>query len=410
MVTEEDYYKLSDIAYWIDSSKEDAPFQPTVNTILNDKDIKGLSQSYQIIKIEDNQMNGMQAMAVSPIINETVDTSEIIIAYAGTNFSDHEDRMTDVVTVVGGDPNLYVIDGFSLPEKAEGQVASAQEFAIEVHTEYENGKITTTGHSLGEYLGLYIAAENRWNNVGFNGPDPYNILSDEAKEWVDENPGKLANYRNRYDGIGNFGGNTTGSEILVDMEMGILRNPLDFHMLSEWKFDKSGQLIIIENKNNTQGLLLQSEKRLLARVEGLSLLTNKFIKSNGELSSNEEIYLDNSEALIVLNGASRNLKIGLETTIALWQEAIYEAEELWESTIQTAQAIGSELTYLEVLEALAAGGASKKNILYEPVSYYEEKIAKAQQMRSEYDRLISEIKDKMNDLLTTDAALANQIS
>lgn len=28
--------------------------------------------------------------------------SEIIIAYAGTNFSDHEDRMTDVVTVVGG--------------------------------------------------------------------------------------------------------------------------------------------------------------------------------------------------------------------------------------------------------------------------------------------------------------------
>lgn len=69
-----------------------------------------------------------------------------------------------------------------------GQLKSAVEFAQEVKRDYGHAEISTTGHSLGEYLALYIAAENQWKNVGFNGPDPYELLSLEAKKWFKENP------------------------------------------------------------------------------------------------------------------------------------------------------------------------------------------------------------------------------
>lgn len=47
---------------------------------------------YKILKVEDNTTNGMQAMAVAPVKNNIVDTSENVIAYAGTNI----DKWTDI--------------------------------------------------------------------------------------------------------------------------------------------------------------------------------------------------------------------------------------------------------------------------------------------------------------------------
>ncbi|WYK02114.1 hypothetical protein A5821_003257 [Enterococcus sp. 7F3_DIV0205] len=77
---------------WIDSKKDDVPFHPKTGTIFNPADIKGLSQKYKVLKAEDNTDNGMQAMAVAPVDDAgNVDTSQVVIAYAGTNFSDAKD-------------------------------------------------------------------------------------------------------------------------------------------------------------------------------------------------------------------------------------------------------------------------------------------------------------------------------
>ncbi len=65
--------------------------------------------------------------------------------------------------------------------KTAGQINSAIAFANEVKKEYGEAAISTTGHSLGGFLALYVAAEKQWKNVGFNGPDPYDLLSPEAK-------------------------------------------------------------------------------------------------------------------------------------------------------------------------------------------------------------------------------------
>lgn len=95
----------------------------------------------------------MQAMAVAPVKNNKVDTSEIVIAFAGTNPGDRLDILTDAQTVVVGSK---LLDTSTLSELADslidGQVISAEEFAKDVKENYANVAITTTGHSLGECI------------------------------------------------------------------------------------------------------------------------------------------------------------------------------------------------------------------------------------------------------------------
>ncbi|MBC2369902.1 lipase [Listeria booriae] len=410
MTTEQDFNRFANLSYWVDKGKEDVPFHPKKNTILTPKSIKGLSQSYKVLKVEDNTKNGMQAMAVAPIKNGAVDTSEIVIAYAGTNFDDNLDRLTDATTVVGGDIDLSIPQWWSAPKKIDGQAISAQKFATSIKKSYPNAVISTTGHSLGEYLAVYIAAENKWKNTGFNGPDPYNILSDDAKKWIKENPGLLANYRNNYDKIGNFGGNKTGAAILLDVSKGGY-NPaksLDYHGLSTWQFDKSGNLVA-PGRSSRDSRLAQMEATTRYQLWNLSVLSNKLRKSHGGLSSSEEIFINSGEALIVVNGVSTMMQDGLNTVIKEYQQAITEAEALWKETVERAQGIGMDLSYEEVIGALASGGATQANIVGEPTAFYEQRIASAKQMLEKYTTLITEIQTSIDQQLAKDQQLGKDI-
>ena len=216
----------------------------------------------------------MQAMAVAPFINGKVDTSEIVIAYAGTNSDDELDIRTDYQTVVVGSKQLDTSTLFKPADSLiEGQIITAENFAENIENDYPDAVVSTTGHSLGEYIALYVAAENGWKNVGFNGPDPYGILSDDAKVWVEENSGMLFNYRNKKDWIGNFGSNGTGAEVLVDMDMGgHIKDTGAFHSLSTWEFDEKGHLIIKDTYANKEARLVHAEKLMYARMIELASL------------------------------------------------------------------------------------------------------------------------------------------
>ncbi|MBC1513709.1 hypothetical protein [Listeria booriae] len=85
-----------------------------------------------MLEVADNNKNGMQAMAVAPIKDGIADTSEVIIAYAGTDFDDNLDVLTDASTVMGGDMNLSIPQWGSAPKKTDGQAISAQEFATSI--------------------------------------------------------------------------------------------------------------------------------------------------------------------------------------------------------------------------------------------------------------------------------------
>jgi hypothetical protein len=113
---------------------------------------------------------GFQAMVVAPVVNGTADLSHVIVPFAGTNPADAADVVADAESVVAG--------------KTGPGSQVAQAFAAEVKSQYSTSTISVTGHSLGGYLALYVAAENHWSATTFNGPDPWDVLSPQAKAWL----------------------------------------------------------------------------------------------------------------------------------------------------------------------------------------------------------------------------------
>src|SRR5699024_12417065 len=94
MTPEQDFKILASEAYQVDVQKSGEPW--ITGDILENKN---LSHSYEVLKVEDNTTNGMQAMAVAPVKNGKVDTYEVVIAFEGTNAKDSVDKMTDSHTV-----------------------------------------------------------------------------------------------------------------------------------------------------------------------------------------------------------------------------------------------------------------------------------------------------------------------
>nr|HEK9940763.1 hypothetical protein [Streptococcus equi subsp. equi] len=170
-------------------------------------------RQYRVLLVQDNNNdahktndNGMQAMAVAPIVKGDIDTSQVVIAYAGTNAADSRDLDTDWQLLIRGNQDDLVsgnIDGGNFVI-AENQLRSAQKFYQQVKRKYPHSALTTTGHSLGAYLALIVAAEHKIPATTFNGPDPVRGMSAEAITWVKANSNMYNNFRINFDGIGNF--------------------------------------------------------------------------------------------------------------------------------------------------------------------------------------------------------------
>lgn len=411
-ITDKDYRTYSDVAYWLDP-KDKKKYDPTLKEGVI-RDFAG--SEFKVLKIQENsKTDGMQAMAVAPIDKKgNVDMSRIVIAYAGTNPKDFNDLETDLRTV-GGFFDKATSPGFSSsPSEARvsGQLNSAIDFANTIKRDYGGATISTTGHSLGEFLALYIAAENHWKNIGFNGPDPYELLSADAKKWIKENHGVLTNYRNRADMIGNLMGNGTGAEIKISMEMG-LQSHGTYHDLGKWRFDKSGRLIIKNNDYNKEAIQEQAERQLrkqfILSMYSLELLKKKLTASGGALSANEQIYLNDSQALAVVQYAFSEFETVMTKTIKIYQDGITDLEELWQKIYSKAFSDVPDLSYGEIMDVLESTGSTKGSIVTDPSEKFREKIQKAKKMREQFNQLVSEIRGKIAKLVQRDQELARQL-
>lgn len=223
MATDEDYNALANDVYDVDSGKKSKPYR--VNDTVGKK-------KYVVLQVEDNYKNGMQAMAVAPLDkNGKPNLSHIVVAYAGTNSSDLKDIQTDIQSIGLGSHKLRkegYVPVFSKEEletdrpngwfmkktvTIDSQFETALAFAKEIESHYPNAKITTTGHSLGESLALYVALKRGYSNLGFNGLDTHNLLSKEEIEYMRKHPEQFRNYCHRYDLIGNIMGDEINTAI-----------------------------------------------------------------------------------------------------------------------------------------------------------------------------------------------------
>ncbi len=347
-MTPKDYEELAKKAYSVDSNFKDGE----VTHKGQEFNING--KRWKVLEAKHSQGNGFQGMAVAPMENGQPDTSQIVVAYAGTNSSDWKD---------------LVVDGANVMESFDGlQLSSANQFAKEIEKAYPNSDISTTGHSLGAFLSLAQGAEHHWRSVTFNGPDPYSVLSPQAKEWVKENPGMLTNFLNQMDLVG-YGGDivarfkngklfwsvlgvkmsTTGSEVVLDYGFqGV--NPLNYHDIDLWKFDKNGNILDGEGKSHKipEKAILNSTMNLLAnsfkvQMKNLSDLKKRLTASGGGLSSGGKIYLDSAQALAIVSIASTEFDLAMLNVMKVYQEGIKESEKLWQDTFNKAVGMGNLL-------------------------------------------------------------------
>lgn len=218
MLTEEQLKNISNRVYNLDSSRKDFEPDLKVNSLANfDIDNPDIGK-YKILKVEDNQENGMQAMAVAPIgADGQPDYSQITITYAGTNADDTRDTTTDVQMIgYGNTDRMAYVDSNNRGKVVESQAVSALRFAEEVRKQFRNSQITTTGHSLGEALAIFVALKNGWDNMGSHGPDIHNMISPEELAYMRAHPEQFKNYRGNYDYIGGITGNATVTGLHLD--------------------------------------------------------------------------------------------------------------------------------------------------------------------------------------------------
>jgi len=232
VTTAEQYMDLADWAYRVDRLKRDPPLS------VGERFRAGSgrhTQRYEVIDTEDHPANGFQAMAVVPVVDGVPDMSHIVVSYAGTNPDHRADILADVETVVGG------------AHGPMSQVLDAQFFADRVANMHPGSSVSTAGHSLGGFLALLVAAENGWDATTFNGPDPWEWLSPQAKKRLEADAkagrNRMRNYVNEWDLIGNLYANRTGAAEFVSDKRG--RETLAYHNIGTrgaFRFNPDGSI------------------------------------------------------------------------------------------------------------------------------------------------------------------------
>ncbi|MGO4595114.1 hypothetical protein AB4Z18_14960 [Leifsonia sp. 2TAF2] len=228
MTTDEQYMDISTEVYAVDPLKRNPPYTVGSRFSVGSRPNR---QLYEVVDVETNPLNGFQAAAVAPVVNDRADTSRITVAFAGTNPNHRADVLADVQSVVGG------LQGPGT------QVEDARLFADRVSKKYQGASMTLTGHSLGGFLALLVGAEKHWSATTFNGPDPWEWLSPEAKAWLQaeiaagRNP--LRNFVNEWDVVGNIYANQTGAAIYVKDRPG--RAAFDYHNIENREAFKVNQ-------------------------------------------------------------------------------------------------------------------------------------------------------------------------
>ncbi|WP_067101905.1 hypothetical protein, partial [Streptococcus sp. DD13] len=348
MITEMDYKEIAEAVYDIDILNGN-------HTPRQGEQI--IRKKYQLLATEDNTQNGMQAMAVAPVVDRKVDTSEIVIAYAGTNASDSKDLGTDLEVVVSGrkdhktwkarkdsvpDADIgYAQDVYfppALPREEEPfdyvevptHLGSAYEFADAIHARYPNSYISYTGHSLGGFLALIIAIKHQSPATVYNAPSPLDHLTEENLNFLKKNKDLYARFQVDYDLIGNFG--TYDPTLVLQMNqkredpLGITyrvpgrafspwgfvfdigettNNVMANHQLDNFSFNEWGQVIgasgqplrlVSAEDIKRKWRFQQLREGERARFLSLGQLATRLKGEGGGLSQSERIYLDSEQA------------------------------------------------------------------------------------------------------------------
>ncbi|MEB3073151.1 Mbeg1-like protein [Parvimonas sp. C2] len=387
-ITDLDYNVISSKVYWVRKNKKN-----NKKPLVKGRTFKSSNTWYEVLEVLDHE-NGMQAMAVAPIINGKVDTSRIVIAYAGTD--EWKDVETDAQMIGLGDTEK--LTHADSPEddiiEYDAQSKTALDFAKKIRAEYPDSIITTTGHSLGESTAMYVALKMRFNNTGFNGPDIHNMISKDEIEYMRKHPEQFINYRNYYDYVGNITGNKTQTAIYLNYGFGIYT-----HSLSDWEFNEEGKLI--DNYGEAVKTSLKLKQEMFDKLDNLQNIKTKL--AQGGYTENEEIFLDSEQARIISKGVKEISTTAYENIKNIRDKAVAGAEEIWDSTLEVP--FGFILSPQEVRAAYMEGGVTYDTTVGQTKRELDPKVEKAKEINENFIELDEKVNKTIDEMLEKDEEL-----
>ncbi|EOO32825.1 hypothetical protein [Bacillus mycoides] len=205
IATDEDYFKLSDKVYYDKFLQKGASIEGANGQTW--RVIESIDADCQKVK------NGLEAIAVVPADKYDENAThydEIILAFRGTEPTQLADFITDIEQITFGIKiNSKVItasNSQTIKPDSETSFDTGLKWAKnDIVAKYNPSSLHTTGHSKGGAEAGLIAAELDCYATTYAAPNPYGVLSPEAKKRVNE--GKMENkstdYTHENDKIGN---------------------------------------------------------------------------------------------------------------------------------------------------------------------------------------------------------------
>lgn len=455
----DNYRKFSEIVYGVEKEttnsgnviKYKGAKYLVIDTIDTDKDTLGYEHELR--------SNSMQAMTVAEIKDEyksykdsklkeikgypqSVINQNLTIVYAGTkSWQDWKTNFREI--------------GFN-----DKHQAGAFQSASQIERQYspEAGyTINTTGHSLGGAEAIYVAVLKGYNAITY-GAAGSGLTDEQIKNYK----GQIINFYDTSDavtssfvtggqgkipfysfGVDNYSGVIVGwvkktfGHDLDMFEIDDAGNYIDkFGDIAVYSDGHGGVAIeqtilaqqILENKNRIRGLetydgtnpetlaeinrLKKENKWLqeqLKQFNQLNELRVSLTASGGGLSSNERIYLEDSQALAVVKVAASQFDVAMEECLHIYKKVMQELQEDWENGLQLIQRHTPELSYAEMREAMDQVQCTKQTMVDQDLEYFQKKFSKINRIRTSFVQLTQQITAKINELVQRDQELANQL-
>jgi len=147
----------------------------------------------------------------------------------------------------------------------------------------------------------------------------------------------------------------------------------------------------------------------LKQFNQLNELRVSLTASGGGLSSNERIYLEDSQALAVVKVAASQFDVAMEECLHIYKKVMQELQEDWENGLQLIQRHTPELSYAEMREAMDQVQCTKQTMVDQDLEYFQKKFSKINRIRTSFVQLTQQITAKINELVQRDQELANQL-
>ncbi|MGR3741156.1 lipase family protein [Companilactobacillus sp. DQM5] len=284
------------------------------------------------------------------------------------------------------------------------QFRSSYETLNNAMNKYGNARFEVYGHSLGSMDGQFAVAnlsEKQMKRLSgaylYEGPNIFSSLSLGQMMNVFKHKSKIFNIIDSKD-IVVFGyfNDLLAVGTVMHINSKSMHDVISQHMWGGYQYDKNGNIKLVPENQLQIGML------------NLNLLKDKL--SKGGLSKSDKIYLDSAAAVILADNIKTYVDESMDSLIKDLNGYISEAEDLWKDTKRRARGMGQDLSEDDIMNTLRQVNATKSEFVTKVIEYYQDKIKKAEQVKSDYSDISTNIKKGVQAKLETDQELARSFN